>query len=815
MSDSISKNAMINLFDKKNYVKFFIKVLALLLLLSPGFLNGQDLSPAEIEKYHEIRDSLIQEGFLSGSNDYINYQTANVESEIKKSWYTNQSLSVTTSGTRGTDFNHDGTRFYVVGRSTLNIVEYHLTIPWAIETATYVRELDISTEMGSATQLESVPHGIYIRKDDGKLMWIGNRTEIWEYTLSTPWDITSATPTGYRDLSNVILRGHDFDFKPDGRVLYYDDRFIESVFQFNLSVPWDISTVNLDYVFDISDQQQEVRGVQLDKDGKRMFLMDTERLEVLEYYISQPYDLRTAAYVDAFSVGSESTEPRGITFRSNSKMFYVTSSNEGVIHQYALYEVNSENSSVAINLNELEANGNDRSTITVTLRDEDMEPIPYIQVRLNANRGSSQIRNTQNITDNEGMAIFDVRNDTPEIITYRATALSNAGNIGIAERATVTFLPLSPVVLTATQVEEREFTANWEMVPVAANYLLDVSTDSTFNTFEPGFENLDVGFTTDLLITGLNPGTKYYYRVRAESNGLVGNNSMTMEVETFPDTPVASVATNIIATKFNARWQQAEGAQSYIVDVARDDEFTDLVPGYESLDVGNQLNYEIEGLFPGTTYYYRVRSGAHTRISENSNFMDASTLQIGIDLSEIESSQLRVLANGIQENIITFILRDSNGAVIQGEELVLIPDSGSSAIEALQNTTDEDGEVRFAITNTRAEVITYRIFIAESFEILSITAEFLQDEGVLSLGNNYPNPFNRNTTFPVTVPERMQIRIVITNLLGASIKTLVNEEFNTGYYEIPVDMSGLASGVYFYRLVTTDKIQTKNMLLVK
>src|SRR5580704_6445725 len=58
------------------------------------------------------------------------------------------------------------------------------------------------------------------------------------------------------------------------------------------------------------------------------------------------------------------------------------------------------------------------------------------------------------------------------------------------------------------------FLASWEKANGASSYLLDVSMDSSFRSYLDGYHNLDVGLVTGRVVTGLGPGTTYYYRVR-------------------------------------------------------------------------------------------------------------------------------------------------------------------------------------------------------------------------------------------------------------------------------------------------------------
>jgi hypothetical protein len=83
------------------------------------------------------------------------------------------------------------------------------------------------------------------------------------------------------------------------------------------------------------------------------------------------------------------------------------------------------------------------------------------------------------------------------------------------------------------------------------------------------------------------------------------------------------------------------------------------------------------------------------------------------------------------------------------------------------------------------------------------------------LENNFPNPFNPQTKIKFHLPERSLVKLKVFDLLGKEIKTLVNEEKDTGYHEIVFDGSELPSGVYFYTLQTPKFSQTKKMVLLR
>ena len=84
-----------------------------------------------------------------------------------------------------------------------------------------------------------------------------------------------------------------------------------------------------------------------------------------------------------------------------------------------------------------------------------------------------------------------------------------------------------------------------------------------------------------------------------------------------------------------------------------------------------------------------------------------------------------------------------------------------------------------------------------------------------ALAQNYPNPFNPVTTFSYNVPTTSQVKIIVFDVLGREIATLVNEEKMPGTYQASFDGTNLTSGIYFYQMQAGPFIQTKKMMLVK
>ena len=91
---------------------------------------------------------------------------------------------------------------------------------------------------------------------------------------------------------------------------------------------------------------------------------------------------------------------------------------------------------------------------------------------------------------------------------------------------------------------------------------------------------------------------------------------------------------------------------------------------------------------------------------------------------------------------------------------------------------------------------------------------------VFALADNYPNPFNPETTIKYALPEAVDVRLDIYNMLGQMVRTMVADNQSPGRYVVrwdATDESGnaLSTGIYFYRLRAGDFLETKKMLLLK
>jgi hypothetical protein len=83
------------------------------------------------------------------------------------------------------------------------------------------------------------------------------------------------------------------------------------------------------------------------------------------------------------------------------------------------------------------------------------------------------------------------------------------------------------------------------------------------------------------------------------------------------------------------------------------------------------------------------------------------------------------------------------------------------------------------------------------------------------LQQNYPNPFNPLTVISFTLPEKQYVKLKLYDITGREVKILVDSEYDAGLYNVEFNGSELSSGVYFYRIIAGNYIDTKKLQILK
>jgi uncharacterized protein (DUF362 family) len=138
-------------------------------------------------------------------------------------------------------------------------------------------------------------------------------------------------------------------------------------------------------------------------------------------------------------------------------------------------------------------------------------------------------------------------------------------------------------------------------------------------------------------------------------------------------------------------------------------------------------------------------------------------------------------------------------------------------IKALQTT----GTFNFTVNICDAEPNTLfrgnRVwglkFVSEPGSVDAVEAG--EVPGAIALEQNYPNPFNPKTVVSCQLTVASKVRLIVYDMLGRKVATLLDGRKEAGSYEVAFDGTGLASGVYFYRLTAGEYSVTKKMVLLR
>jgi len=220
----------------------------------------------------------------------------------------------------GIAWNDDGSRLYEVGFDLDNIYQYTVSTPFDITSASF--STSINTQSATAT-------GIAWNNDGSRLYEVGD-SNIFQYTVSTPFDITSAsfsTSINSQDNSPQGIAWND-----DGSRLYEVGRDSDNIYQYTVSTPFDITSAS--FSTSINTQDSTPTGIAWNDDGSRLYEVGRGSDNIYQYTVSTPFDITSASF--STSINSQDTLPTGIAWNNDGSRLYEVGRGSGEIYQYTV-----------------------------------------------------------------------------------------------------------------------------------------------------------------------------------------------------------------------------------------------------------------------------------------------------------------------------------------------------------------------------------------------------------------------------------------------------------------------------------------------
>jgi sugar lactone lactonase YvrE len=231
---------------------------------------------------------------------------------------------------RGIAFSADGTKMYHSDSTGAKIYQYSLSAPWDVSTASYDSvSLDVSSQ-------SSGPGGFVFSSDGTKIyMFAGSSGTIYEYSLSSAWDLSTATyASKSKDVSAQTSVMNAIAFASDGTSFVMAAS--GTTYMYTLGTAWDISTASFaSKTLDNSGEDLVPWGIAFNNDGTKFFLVGSFNETLYEYTLATPWDVSTAVLDGTtFSVSASAPIVHGLTFSSDGTKFYIVSDGNNTIVEY-------------------------------------------------------------------------------------------------------------------------------------------------------------------------------------------------------------------------------------------------------------------------------------------------------------------------------------------------------------------------------------------------------------------------------------------------------------------------------------------------
>lgn len=214
----------------------------------------------------------------------------------------------------GIFFKPDGTKMYVCGWSGDDVNEYDLSTAWDVTTASF----------NQSQASVSNPSGLFF-KDDGTKMYVitiaGDRVQ--QYSLSTAWDVSTATTNGSLLVSAQDTSPYGCYIGNSGTKFYHTGTASDSVHEYTLSTAYDITSASFDRSFSISTHEAFPLGVFFKSDGTRMYTVGATD-HVQEFVLSTAWNISTATHNAEFTGSSAVySTTSGIYWKPDGSKFFL------------------------------------------------------------------------------------------------------------------------------------------------------------------------------------------------------------------------------------------------------------------------------------------------------------------------------------------------------------------------------------------------------------------------------------------------------------------------------------------------------------
>ena len=197
---------------------------------------------------------------------------------------------------RGLTFNNDGTKMFVIGWTGDDVNEYTLSTGFDVSTASFVDSFSITSTVPGG---ENDPRDVKFNSGGTKMFVLGRaKDKVYEYTLSTGFDVSTGSFVDSIDISSEESAATSLEFNTEGTKMFVLGQNGNDVNEYTLSTGFDVSTASFVDRFDISSEDTSPAAVAFNDDGTKMFVLGSTGDDVNEYTLSCAYKVTSSSSCD-------------------------------------------------------------------------------------------------------------------------------------------------------------------------------------------------------------------------------------------------------------------------------------------------------------------------------------------------------------------------------------------------------------------------------------------------------------------------------------------------------------------------------------
>ena len=201
---------------------------------------------------------------------------------------------------------------------------------YQIASASYTQNFSLASQ-------ETNPTAVFFISDGTKMFILGGANDsVFQYNLTTGFDVSTAS---YASVSFSVASQENapegLTFNTDGTKMFITGQS-NNVNEYALSTGFDISTASYTQNFSVSSQESIATGIIFNPDGTKMFIVGRGGNEVNEYALTTGFDISTASFTDAFSVASQEAGTTDIDFNADGTKMFIVGFSGDEVNEYVL-----------------------------------------------------------------------------------------------------------------------------------------------------------------------------------------------------------------------------------------------------------------------------------------------------------------------------------------------------------------------------------------------------------------------------------------------------------------------------------------------